>query len=702
MFGLTFLFPAILVAAGAAAAPVIIHLVMRTKPRRIVFPALRFVKKTHNASVSKLRLKHIILLAMRMLAIILIAAFIARWQIAAWTSAPTQTQPVAAVIIIDNSGSMAYRHNGQTLLTRAKQMAGHVIEILPSGSRIAIVESGDPMGPAGFVGDRKLAAKQIADIPADLGHASLAQAITRGVSLLDKSDLPVKEVYIATDMTAPAWRDAVDVKAVKSQFVILDCGTGQDTNMSLGEVKLSDSAVPVGASVQLDTSLFGGHVGGDINVQAELDGQPVFQQAVHLTAGQWSPLEFSVQPRREGVLAGRVFIPDTDPLDMDDVRYFSLQVGPPPEVLMVCDRTTDETYNMMRYAVSPRPDSLVRPITIQPAELTPDRLKKTRMVMLADVTSLADTQWRTLTEFVRTGGNLWIVAGPLMSVQAYNSNEAQRLMPVTLKSLEELATSVTWQAAKPGQPMLEPFLDDRNPPLTDVHCKGRFSISQKTGDADVVLAYADEVPAVVTRKTGDGLVVFWNFSPAPKFFAADGLAQFGVLTLRTARLLTADASVQTAFVWGRSAVIPLPKSMKNPVVTFRRPGTDIDEPVIPDLKRGVVSLPADRVGNWSLRFAEGNLRVDRGFAVNTDPAESDLTPGELAKVTAMFPPDGLMITNDYKETTRRMQKVTQPFDLTPALLIGLLLLLVGESYFANRFYKTPASASALEGPKKSA
>ena len=55
----------VLYALGAVSAPIVIHLIMRTKPRKIIFPPLRFVKKTHQANISKLRLKHLILLLLR-------------------------------------------------------------------------------------------------------------------------------------------------------------------------------------------------------------------------------------------------------------------------------------------------------------------------------------------------------------------------------------------------------------------------------------------------------------------------------------------------------------------------------------------------------------------------------------------------------------------------------------------------------------
>ena len=162
MLAVAFLFPMVLTAAGAAAAPVIIHLIMRTKPRKIVFPAMRFVRKTHRANLSKLRLKHLILLLMRMLAIVLLAALIARAEVPRWASVADTGVPAAAVVIVDNSASMGYVHQGQSVLARGKRLLREVLDALPAGSRVAVLPTQGAPGKVVLQADRNLVAAQLA------------------------------------------------------------------------------------------------------------------------------------------------------------------------------------------------------------------------------------------------------------------------------------------------------------------------------------------------------------------------------------------------------------------------------------------------------------------------------------------------------------------------------------------------------------
>ena len=50
MLELTFLKLGLLWGAAGVAAPIVVHLVMRQKPRLVPFPALRFVRASHLAS----------------------------------------------------------------------------------------------------------------------------------------------------------------------------------------------------------------------------------------------------------------------------------------------------------------------------------------------------------------------------------------------------------------------------------------------------------------------------------------------------------------------------------------------------------------------------------------------------------------------------------------------------------------------------
>ena len=318
----SFLFAGMLAAGAAAVAPVIIHLIMKTKPREIDFPPLRFVKKTHRAHISKLKLKHLLLLLLRILAILVLAFLMARPRIASWRSAVDQSLPVATVFVVDNSGSMGYRWGDQTLLSHGKQFAQQVIESLPARSRVAVITTANPTAGGSFLADLKLAAQQIADVKETYSPASVAPAMARAVAMLtdekQEMDLPRKQICLLSDMTAESWRDGSGIVADEEiDFAILDCAAGEGANVSLGDLRLGATKMPVGVEATIETLLRSSHLSGDYDLRVELDGQPVDHQAVPLKAGDSKAVALTIKPKRQGVVHGRVSLSQKDPLEMD-------------------------------------------------------------------------------------------------------------------------------------------------------------------------------------------------------------------------------------------------------------------------------------------------------------------------------------------------------------------------------------------------
>ena len=63
---------------GLAALPVILHMIMRAKPKRLEFPALRLLKNRKVSNSRRMQLRHLLLLILRSLLIAVLVLAIAR------------------------------------------------------------------------------------------------------------------------------------------------------------------------------------------------------------------------------------------------------------------------------------------------------------------------------------------------------------------------------------------------------------------------------------------------------------------------------------------------------------------------------------------------------------------------------------------------------------------------------------------------
>ena len=144
---MSFVLPALLATTILAGIPVLLHLILRQKPKSLPFPAFRFLVVRHQTNQRKLQLRHWLLLALRVLLIALLIAAIARPRLLQDNLGLSSERPVAAVFVIDVSASMDARSSdSRSRLEDAQKRAGEFLDQLPPGSRIAVLSSSDVRG----------------------------------------------------------------------------------------------------------------------------------------------------------------------------------------------------------------------------------------------------------------------------------------------------------------------------------------------------------------------------------------------------------------------------------------------------------------------------------------------------------------------------------------------------------------------------
>ncbi len=75
---MTFLNSTLLLGLACLAIPVILHFLLKQKPKKLLFPALRLLKQRQRQSVRRLRLRHFVLMLLRMLALGIVVVALAR------------------------------------------------------------------------------------------------------------------------------------------------------------------------------------------------------------------------------------------------------------------------------------------------------------------------------------------------------------------------------------------------------------------------------------------------------------------------------------------------------------------------------------------------------------------------------------------------------------------------------------------------
>src|SRR4051794_14534303 len=141
---MTFVFPLLLGGLVLTGIPVLLHLIVRQKPKRLPFPAFRFLVQQHRRNQRKLRLRQLLLLALRVFLIAAMCLFLARPRLFHRVLGFDGERRVQALLLFDTSASMEYRSSaGVSRLEAAQERGRELLDLLPAGSEVAVLDSAD-------------------------------------------------------------------------------------------------------------------------------------------------------------------------------------------------------------------------------------------------------------------------------------------------------------------------------------------------------------------------------------------------------------------------------------------------------------------------------------------------------------------------------------------------------------------------------
>jgi hypothetical protein len=498
---------AILIAGAALVGlPILLHLIMKQEPKRLTFPAFRFLKQKLKTNQRKLRLRHFILLALRMLMIALFCLTLYQPTFKSDRLNIRGEQPIAVVVIIDTTPSMGYVVNNETRLAEAQRRAKELLLELPDKSPIAILDTSDTSGNWLPVGDTAAVHRRIDELKDTRSGQPVNATIAVAYHLLAKVDqemdapepLP-KLVVILTDRTAASWDPArtEDLKKLretvpdpKPAHVVVDFGIDQPVNVAILAAEMKPQVIAANQPATVTVTI--GSVGSDrpveVTVQAKLDGAARPEnKAATVPPGQTRSLTFTFRDLKPGLHQVEFALAAPDKLAFDNTRFLTFKVGEARRILTVTDDREGAAFWQAAHAAKAKFDCLVvapdqlelgdggatvvhyAPDAEKPKETVTDDLRSFEVVCLLNVKdpsavnrerpndgSLCDR----LRPYLRAGGKLIVMPGPDTTARPDGYNAASDLMPgkltgvIDTKKLDpapppQIATS--WPAPRDGK-----------------------------------------------------------------------------------------------------------------------------------------------------------------------------------------------------------------------------------------------------------
>lgn len=460
-----------------AIGPVLIHLLNRRRFRVVQWAAMDFLREALQRNRRILQFRDLLLLLMRCAAIILFGLALAQPYLSVKEEEYDSSQPLHAVLVIDNSMSMGYVEEGQdiSLLGRAKDRAAQFIDDLPRGSQISIVPLCGSVVPISLDPYRNredaVEALQRIDVVDRAGNLELAanqarragdagpQLAKRNVFFSDQQKINLREKYTEEDVDQMPPMQLVDVSV------------GEPENTWIAGVEVQDGVADVVTPATLIVRI--GHLAPDepgrvgseppkrLPVTLSVDGVDVNTKIVNLEPGvRAREVTFrhtfdSVQPDpgRPVFMPVKVSIPP-DRLAADDEYHFTVPVVAALPVVFLDELSPadedpikgqiGETFHLRRLLapVTGQQDATDQLVQIRHANMdavAPDVLmemiRDARLVVIGGVESPSKDAVGVLREYVQQGGQLLIAAGGRFNPELWNAvawNEGAGILPAPL------------------------------------------------------------------------------------------------------------------------------------------------------------------------------------------------------------------------------------------------------------------------------
>jgi len=729
--GLSFITPLLLGGAALVAVPLILHLVMRRRPVPHRFPALRFLRERAVANRRRLRLNHLLLLALRMAALALLAAALARPVLrgAGWLA--DAGSPVAAALVFDTAPRMALREGNVTRLEQAATLARAVLGKLPTGSRVAVFDTAG--GAAAFAPTIAAASSRVDRLTVSTPIQTLAGTLADARRLLEGAQFERRELYVFTDCSRGGWEGAggtvASAGAGDITTLYVDVGAAAPRDYALDPLVLSGERVAVGTTLVVGTlaTCVGPAATWDVAVEVRDDASggyvPRAVKSVDFKADRPTEVVFEVGGLKPGTRQGRVIIDGADEFEADNVRYFTVEVGGPARVIVAAPRPAERMVQALapqslRSAGKARFDPQIVDIT----SLSGLSLDTWSGMVLVDPPPLPPTTWEVLGTWVKAGHGLVVWLGPAAApVEEFNSEASRGVLGSDLVRVHRIPGDGTFITPTTlDHPILAAFRRVGDAvPWQDFPVTRHWELaSPETGgesSADVgpapVVSYRNGLPAILERPLGNGRVVVvttpvgvsaadpdawnrlaWGFEPWP----------FVMLANETL-LYATDSTDRCNIVAGSPAVLHLDRRGIAAVVVQSPAGDDFKAAV--DQNRGTVTVTATEVpGNYTLRAGGEAAGVARGFSANLDPAATDfrrLSPDDLAAVLG----PGHRLARTEAELARDVRLERVGAELSGWIIVLAALAMAGDWIAANRFYgprddseSASAAAAGFGGP----
>ena len=644
--------------------PVYLHLLRQHKSTPLPFASLMFFEKRTEASIKHRRLRHLLLMALRiaLLALAFANPFIKR-------SAGANDGARRVLAVIDESFSM----RAGTRLADAKREALAAIGGIGGGNRGQVAALGANLRILGDpTADKAELIAAVNGIGGGDSHASYGE-LTRALRSMAQASAEPMDAHLFTDAQKSALpANFSDLQLPASVKLILHSVASKPAPNWTVQTVSAPAVVWDVKKTRIQATVAGFDTPtGRRTVTLLANGKSAGSKAVDVTANGRATVEFTGLDIPYGAARCEIRIDSADEFPLDDKALFSLTRSDPRRVLFLHEARDTRSPLYFRSALAASAESAFQldatPVE-QGANLNPSNYA---FVVLSDVLSVPPVLEDALKKHVAGGGSVWVAAGP---------NTARRQ---NVPLFDEPVSQGKYFSRGGALFAAVGETDATHPSVFRANrwdgVKFYYAVEVKPGQTRVAAKLTDGTPLLLEKKVGEGRVLLFasTFDNLSNDFPLQ--PPFVPFVEQTARYLSGIEDRSSAAVVGAFVDLRTAKERTTSVDVIDPDG---QHPLSLDQSTKARTYQIPREGFFEVRRASGRNEL---IAANPDRKESDLAPIPKENLDLWAASGAAGGSANGGATAVGAREEEKPKSLWWYVMVAVLFSAVAESVLASRY-----------------
>ncbi|NQT86513.1 BatA domain-containing protein, partial [bacterium] len=452
---MTFMHPWLLLAGLGIALPVLAHLLNRYQVKRTQWAAMQFLNRTVRVRSRQIRLRDILLLLLRCLAVVLLVLAFARpaTENAEGVASRFGERRAGVIIALDVSFSMQHSDGTSTRFERAIKKIETIAQSIHPGDPVSLILLGD---------EHKVVVRDMAFDPERFEAILHAQQATPGTldldsvprhltELVDDMEAPQKEIYVVTDMQEQDWnnrsawlRDAFENLGRIAPTCVVPVPSGPD-NLAITSLDLVSGVLRKGTIARYRATVrnCGAAPVANVRVKGMVNNINVDTKTIPaIAAGSSETVSLFVPFQNPGPVRVTARL-EPDALPIDNSRGAVAIIRDRVSVLCVegSSGSAEKSGGLIAAALRARGNGAgEEDFTVQSVpwgNLPTQDLNSFDVVILADVPDITPEQARRFDEYVRRGNGLIWFPGDDTKPEVWNERSALEGTPLLPAVIEQ-------------------------------------------------------------------------------------------------------------------------------------------------------------------------------------------------------------------------------------------------------------------------